>query len=249
MIHPTATIESGAQIAQGVEIGPYCYLSAETKLMSGVTLDSHVEIRGKVSIGEQTHLYPFSRIGDGTVEQITIGSHCHIREFTEIGIGSNTPLPIHIAEGCYIMAHTHIDAGVTLERDCTITIAATLQQGCTCQERVIVAAKATVGEGCVIGKGSMIAAASTVTHTVPPFSLVEGDPIAEIRGLNLVGMRRAFESRESISHVKHAFMLLKKAGFDTAYASTLLEKTDDIHAKALLAFACQYPIVLPTHQD
>ena len=53
LIHPSAVIEPGAQIADDVSIGPFSYIGSEVNLHSGVQIKSHVVVTGKTEIGEK----------------------------------------------------------------------------------------------------------------------------------------------------------------------------------------------------
>lgn len=238
-IHPTAIIEDGAKMSDGVQIGAFCHISAEVTISNGVIIEPHVTIKNLVHIGEETHIYPHATIGDNSTT-IAIGSHCNIREFTQIGMSNQNTNPIQIKSHSYIMAYTQIHSGVTIEEGCTITNDVILHEDCTCQAKAIIGGKATISKGCVIGTRSMIGGASTVSDNIPPFCLVEGYPKAKIRGLNLIGMRRGFENRASINEVKKVFAILKKSSFDSKRASELLSITDDKQAKTFVSFISKY---------
>ena len=64
LIHPSAIVEPGAQIADNVSIGPFSYIGSEVSLHSGVQIKSHVVVTGKTNIGEKTIIYPFAVIGE-----------------------------------------------------------------------------------------------------------------------------------------------------------------------------------------
>jgi UDP-N-acetylglucosamine acyltransferase len=42
VIHPSAVIETGAQIGAGVQIGPFCHVSADAVIGDNVKLIGHV---------------------------------------------------------------------------------------------------------------------------------------------------------------------------------------------------------------
>ncbi len=241
MIHPTANIAQNVKIGKNVSIGAYCNIDKDVILADNITIEPHVTIKSQSRIGENCHLYPFVSIGNGIVP-ITIEEHCHIREFTHIATDVEALKPVHIHAHCYIMAYVDIKENVIIEKHTTLTNHVLLESGVRCQERVIIGAKASVSRDCTIGTGSMIGGVSQVMHDIPPFCLVEGSPIAKIRGLNLVGMRRAFQNRDSINHVKKSFLALKKTSFDPAYAKTLLPTTDDPHAKYFIGFVIDHII-------
>jgi len=241
MIHPTATIEQGAVIAENATIGPFCHIAKDAVIESQAILDPHVTVHGGVTVGRGTHLYAFVVLGNGKA-LLNIGAECHIREFAHILTESSAKERVVIAERCYIMAYSQICSGVILESGCTITNNTILSPGSRCDSSVIVGAKATIDAGCTVGTGTMVGAVSAVKSDMPPYTLVEGYPTAKIRGLNLVGMRRKFQSRESINAVKHLFHQLKKADFDPQLAAKLQQETEDPHAKTLASFVATHKV-------
>ena len=58
MIHKTAIINDGAQIASNVEIGAFCVIGANVKIGEGTILKSHVVIDGDTTIGKNNIIYP-----------------------------------------------------------------------------------------------------------------------------------------------------------------------------------------------
>jgi|GEM_PF-2941238 UDP-N-acetylglucosamine acyltransferase len=241
MIHPTAQIAGGAQIAADVQIGAYCKVSKDVKLASAVILEPHVTVEGPVTIGAKSHLYSFVHIGNGE-NPILIGASCHIREFTHIATDDRETGSVTIEDACYIMAYADIHTDVTIEEACIITNNVIVSRGSHCQSNVIIGAKASIAENCTIGTGTMIGGVSAVKHDIPPYCLVEGYPDATIRGLNLVGMRRGFQDRKSISNVKQVFIQLKKVDFAQEHATVLLPEINDMHAQTFVRFVATHPI-------
>lgn len=240
MIHPTSNIHPDAKLGDNVEIGAFCSVGKSVTLGDGVKLEHHIELDGDLSIGKNTHIYSFAKIGNGPIS-IDIGKDCHIREFATVGINS-ADNSISIADRCYIMGYADIRSGVTIEQECIITNNVLLDEGSKCETKVIMGAKATLAKKCTIGTGSMIGGASAVQHSIPPFCLVEGYPKAKLRGLNLIGMRRGFDDKESISHVKRAFMTLRKVNFSQKVASDLLLQTKDAKAFQFIEFVSVHSI-------
>ena len=241
MIHPTAQIAEGAQIADDAKIGPFCRVSKDVILKSGVVLEPHVTLKGKITLGEQTHLHAFVEMGNGIIP-VTIDKECTVREFTKIGTLPTDNKAIHISSGCYIMGYVEVRSGVKVGEHCIITNNVLLDRDSTCEEKVIIGAKASLDKQCIIGRGTMIGGASAVRHDTPPYCLVEGYPHAAIRGLNLVGMRRNFEDRKSISEVKKAFMHLRKKGYLSKEAAHILSSTKDKHARYFITFIATHSI-------
>ncbi|MDQ2872557.1 MAG: acyl-[acyl-carrier-protein]--UDP-N-acetylglucosamine O-acyltransferase, partial [Candidatus Eremiobacteraeota bacterium] len=63
MIHPTAIVHPNAEIARGVEIGPFCIVGEHVSIGTGTVLQAHIVVNGWTSIGEGCQIYPFATIG------------------------------------------------------------------------------------------------------------------------------------------------------------------------------------------
>ena len=63
MIHPSAIVHPSANIAKGVEIGPYCIVGEHVAIGTGSKLLAHVVINGRTTIGEDVIVHPFASIG------------------------------------------------------------------------------------------------------------------------------------------------------------------------------------------
>src|SRR5947209_573409 len=95
-IHPTAVVEPGAQIAEDVEIGPYCVLGPHVVVGPGCRLVAHVHVTGHTFVGAETTIYPFASLGTppqssrygGGPTRLVIGRRCDIRESVTMNIGT-----------------------------------------------------------------------------------------------------------------------------------------------------------------
>src|SRR5215469_4218087 len=92
LIADTACVDPRAEIADDVEIGPYCVIGPDVRLGRGTRLLSHVCILGHTTIGESNRISPFTVIGgdpqdisyQGTPTRLEIGDHNIIRESVTI---------------------------------------------------------------------------------------------------------------------------------------------------------------------
>ena len=51
-IHPMSVVDPSAELAEDVEIGPFCVVGPKVKIGSGTVLISHVSVTGRTTIGE-----------------------------------------------------------------------------------------------------------------------------------------------------------------------------------------------------
>src|SRR5689334_22475420 len=103
VIHPTAAVSREIELADDVEIGPYCVLNGRVTLGAGVRLLGNNYVSGPVWIGEGTIVYPFTCVGfppqdvkfkPGDVTAgVVIGKQCILREHVTIHAASNEHTP------------------------------------------------------------------------------------------------------------------------------------------------------------
>ncbi len=85
MIHQTAIVDNNAEIAEDVQIGPYCIVEGGVRIGAGSRLESHVVVQGNTFIGEGCTVSPFASIG-GPPQDIG-----YKYEPTRVVIGRTTP--------------------------------------------------------------------------------------------------------------------------------------------------------------
>lgn len=64
-VHPSAVVEAGVELAEGVSVGPLCYLAEGAVVGAGTRLLAQVSLGRGCRIGEDCLLYPGVRIGEG----------------------------------------------------------------------------------------------------------------------------------------------------------------------------------------
>ncbi len=89
-----------------------------------------------------------------------------------------------------LMAYAHVAHDCTLGNHVTMANNAALGGHCEVGDHVTIAGMAGVHQFVRIGHHAFVAGLSGLTGDVIPFGMVEGNR-ATLRGLNLVGMRRA----------------------------------------------------------
>ncbi len=57
-VHPTAIIESGARLGEGVAVGPYCHIGPDVVIGPGARFHAHVVVTGRTTIGADGVFFP-----------------------------------------------------------------------------------------------------------------------------------------------------------------------------------------------
>ena len=95
-IHRTAVITGDVELAEAVEIGPFCLLDGRIRIGSGTRLIGHVTILGDTEIGRDNVIHPNVVLGDepqdlgyqGGPRRLRIGDRNVFREGVTIHRGS-----------------------------------------------------------------------------------------------------------------------------------------------------------------
>ena len=85
-------IDEKANIANNVEVGPFCFIGKNVKIAKNCHIHNHVSITGNITIGENTEIFPFASIGSspqdlkykGESTTIQIGKNCKIESMLQL---------------------------------------------------------------------------------------------------------------------------------------------------------------------
>jgi len=215
-IHPTAVVESKAQIADGVEIGPYSVIGPNVSIGEGTVLRNHVTVIGHTTLGRECHVFPGAVVGGppqdlkykGGKTTLEIGNHNIIRECctlnpgTELGGGRTV-----IGDHNLIMAYVHIAHDCLIENNVVIANSTQLSGHVQVYEGARLSGLAALHHFVRIGRCSFVAGCAKLSIDVPPFTLAEGHP-ARIRTLNMEGLRRRGVEGDALVALKKTFRLL-----------------------------------------
>lgn len=244
-IHPTAIIEDGAIIGANVSIGAFTIIGSQVSIGEGTTIGSHCVIEGKTTIGKNNQIFSHAALGtipqdlkfNGEDVELIIGDNNKIREFTLFnpgtsGGGGKTVIGSHNL----FMGYTHVAHDCIIGDHCIFANVATLAGHVEIDDYVVVGGLTPVHQFCKIGTQAMIAGGSVVTQDIPPFTLAEGNR-ANVRGLNLTGLRRRLDNRNDIDEIKKAYKQLFESGHPLQeIAQSIYENSTNEHVKKLASF-------------
>jgi UDP-N-acetylglucosamine acyltransferase len=215
-IHDTALIYPGAEIDTGVEVGPYCVIGPDVRIGKGTKLHSHVVIQGYTTLGRENEIFPFACIGTAPQDlkyhnepsTLEIGDKNRIRESVTIQPGTEHGLMKTIVGSSNLfMANSHIGHDCVVGDFNVIANSVGVAGHVSIEDHVIVGGMAGIHQFCRIGKLSLIGGGAMVAQDVPPFCIVQGDR-ATLRGLNLIGLKRAGFTLDEIAFMKRTYRQL-----------------------------------------
>ena len=230
MIHQTAIVDRGAEIAQDVEIGPYCIISNKVTIKSGTRLVSHVTVDGPTDIGENCAIHPFAALGgppqdltyQGEDTRCIIGSGNTIREYVTINRGTKSSGSTVIGNNNFIMAYSHIAHDCRVGNNTIMANCATLAGHVHMDDFAIMGGLSAAHQFCRIGKFAFISGLTGVPKDVPPFMMAAGNR-ARLYGLNVVGLERKGFTKEEITMLKRAYRILFRSALPLEKSLKMIE--------------------------
>jgi UDP-N-acetylglucosamine acyltransferase len=215
-IDPTARIEPGAVIGRDASVGPYCVIGPHVVIGDGCRLLSHVHIAGHTTIGRRSVLYPFASLGSppqsvkyrGGPTRLVVGDDCDIREGVTMNAGTEDGGGFtKVGDRCFLMVGSHVGHDCKVGNDVTFANNVVLGGHVTVGDDVVFGGQAAVRQFVRIGEGAMVVGLSGVRADVIPYGLVQG-PLANLIGLNIIGLRRRRTGNAEIHQLRQAYEAL-----------------------------------------
>jgi UDP-N-acetylglucosamine acyltransferase len=248
-IHPSAIIDSSAELDSSVVVGPYAVIGPEVRIGAGCEIGPHTVIGGPTTMGAGNRIGSFANVGadpqdlkfSGERVELVMGDNNTIREYvsihrgTESGHGRTT-----IGSDNLFMAYSHI------AHDCSIGNRVILANAATLGGHVQIADKATLG-GLVavhqftrIGAYAYIGGMSGISKDIPPYIIVAGiRNQMRVAGINKVGLQRSGFDEETVRKLSKAFRIIFRTPgllLEQALEKTLAEFPDCEPVKHLVEF-------------
>jgi len=216
MIHPTAIVDSKAEISEGVEIGPYSVIEKNVLIGEGTKIGPHVVIREGTYIGKQCQISQFASIGEapqflgykGEKTFLQIGDHNIIREFVTLHRGTaKGGGKTVIGNENFLMAYSHVAHDCQIGNQVVMANGATLAGHILIEDCAIIGGLAAVHQFCRVGTYAIIGGLTGVLLDIPPYTKAQGD-LAKLFGLNTIGLKRANFSEETLKALKKAYRII-----------------------------------------
>ena len=197
-VHPTAVVDPRAELAEGVEIGPYAVIGAEVTIGPGCWIGPHVVLDGRVTMGADNRVYPGACIGQepqdlkyrGAATEVVLGDRNTIRECVTINRATFAGERTCLGNGNLLMACSHLGHNCELGDRIVVANNVAIAGHVVIGDRAVIGGVLGIHQFVHIGTQAMVGGMSRIERDVPPYTLVEGHP-ARVRGLNKVGLQRS----------------------------------------------------------
>ena len=229
-IDKRAIVSGDAEIDPTVEIGPGAVIEPGARLHAGVKILANAYIHKGTEVGENTVIHQGAVIGNepqdlsykGAPTRTVIGKNNVIRENVTIHRGTDEGSETVVGDNNFLMVQSHLGHNCVIGNNVIIANGALLAGHVLVEDGAFISGNVVFHQFCRVGRLAMIGGFTGVNKDVPPFMLVRGPSV--IRGINLVGLRRAGLKREVIREIKDAYKDLFLSEMATKDAITEIKK-------------------------
>jgi UDP-N-acetylglucosamine acyltransferase len=222
-VNPSSIVERYAELADDVEVGPFCHVQAGAKIGAGTRLVSHVVVWGKTTLGRGNVVHPFAVLGgeaqvrkgppNGNADDdpdrkggLAIGDHNVFRESVTVSTSSGDGITLLGSHNLF-MAGCHVAHDVVIGSRCVVSNGVQLAGHVEVSDWVTFGGLAGVAQHLKVGQSAFVAAGAMCERDVPPFVIAQGDR-ARVRALNVVGLERRGVESASVEALGRAFARL-----------------------------------------
>ena len=232
-IHRTAVVHESVQIGTGVEIGPYCVVEEGALIGDDCKLHAHAFIGPNTVLEAGVEIHMYAVIGHEPQDlawgkessSCVIGEKSVLREHSTVHRASKPGGVTRIGSSCLLMVGAHV------AHDCEVGNGVIMANHCSLAGHVSVgddaflSANSLVHQFCRIGRLVMLGGGAVAVQDIPSFMLSTGDR-AVVRGVNVIGLRRAGISAEVRRAIQDAHRLIYRSSKTIPEAGHLLSHSE-----------------------
>ena len=210
-LHPTSIVQPDSQVDTGVVIGAFALVEGDVTIRENCVLSNHAIVRAGCDLERSVEVDSFAVIGGrpqmrgATAEfgRVRVGERTVIREGVTVHRPTRAQAVTAVGADCLLMAHSHVGHDSTVGNGVTLANNVMLAGHVHVGEGVFIGGGAGVHQFVRIGRSAMIGGNASISYDVPPFCIAADRN--EIRGLNIIGMRRLKLPLASVMDVKECF--------------------------------------------
>ena len=239
-IAPTAVIAKTAKIGNNVRIGAYSIVEDYAEIGDNCILSSHAIVRRFAILKERVFVDSFAVVGgdnqdlkfDPSVRSgVIIGAGTKIREGATIHRASFEGHYTKIGENCLIMGNSHIAHDCELGNRVIVANNALLAGHISVHDHCILSGGTVFHQFIRIGEYAMVSGNAAMGQDIPPFVIAIERNL--LRGLNVVGIRRAGFNNKDLQDLKQLYRLIMSTRGNAAeLAAEVRQQNEYGHSRA-----------------
>lgn len=198
--HPTALISDDAVLPADVKIGAFASIEGPVTVGAGCVIHPYARLTGPLTLGAHNDVGTGAVLGGapqhlgyrGEATAVEIGDDNVFREHVTVHRGMPTPAGTgvtRIGHRNFFMAGSHVAHDCVVGNEVILANSALIGGHVTVGDRAFISGNSAVHQFCRVGRVAFLSGSSASSKDIPPFFVMQS--INLVRGLNLVGMKRA----------------------------------------------------------
>lgn len=220
-----AVVHPGAELGNGVSIGPFAVVEAGAVIGDGTLVMPHAFIGTGARVGRDCRIHVGAVVGHAPQDlkyrdeptTCEVGDRTVVREYATLHRGTHETMRTAIGSDSFLMAYSHVAHDCRVGNRVILANCVALAGHVTVEDHVIIGGLTPVHQFVSIGQHAMVGGGSGIGKDVPPYSLVGSRPTVW-EGLNSIGLRRRGFSKEAIEAVDRAYYHIYRSGLNTTQA-------------------------------
>ncbi len=230
-IHATALVDRSAELAAGVEIGPFAIVGPGVKIGANTHVGPRVLIARDTAVGKDCRIENAAVLGtdsqdfkyQGETTFLEVGDRTVIREFATLHRGTGDAGKTIVGSDCYLMAYSHVAHDCELGSHVVVSNATNMAGHVTIEDWAFVSGLVAIHQFVRIGAHAFVGGGSRIPKDVPPYCQVVGNPSPKLYGLNSVGLERRGFSHEVRRRLRRAYRILFQSNLNLSQAIAQVE--------------------------
>lgn len=213
-IHPQAFVSPEAEVEPNVRIGPGAVVEKGARVGEGTIVMANAVITRAATIGRRCRIHYGAVVGgdpqdvafEGGDSRVVLGDETVVREHATVHRATKRDGATVVGRGCYLMVNAHVAHDCTLGERVIVCNSALVAGHCTIGDRAFLSGNTVVHQFSRVGPLVMLSGISGIGRDVGPYLIVASR--SEVRGVNVVGLRRAGLDGAARTRVKEAYRAL-----------------------------------------
>ena len=220
-----AYVHPDARLGKDVVVEPFAYIAADVVIGDGSWIGPNSVIMDGARLGKNCRTFPGAVIsaipqdlkfaGEQTTTEV--GDNTTMREGVTINRGTTALGKTVVGNNCLLMANSHVAHDCVVGNNCILVNNVGLAGEVVLGDWAILGGGSAVHQFTHIGEHAMISGGTMLRKDVPPYVMVNHNPIGYM-GINSVGLGRRGFSKEKIEEIHNIYRVIYQGGMNTSQA-------------------------------
>lgn len=225
MISELAYIHPDAKVGKNSTVEPFAYISGDVIIGENSWIGPNATILDGARMGNNCMVFPGAVIsaipqdkkfaGEETTTEI--GDDCVFREGATINRGTVALGKTIMGNNCLMMANSHVAHDCILGNNCILVNNVLLGGEVHVDDYAIMGGGSAAHQFCRVGAHVMISGGAMFKKDIPPYILVNNNPVG-FAGINKIGLKRRGFRQETIDEIEAIYKIIYFSGRNISQA-------------------------------